>query len=356
MFYTKIAMNYLKTTTQIVVLVLISFFVSCSGGGDKTKQAGSNAPVQVKSAPVEINTEAKELLSYLDEMGDYVNGRNFPSLIKASSVFDELGKNNLIIDLRSADSFAKGHIKSAVNVEFSKLPKYFTNDIKPFEFDKIVMVCYTGQVSSYATSLLRLMGYGNVYALRWGMSGWNKDFAKDWWLNSVSADFESKLETKVNIKLAARDFPKMNTGKTTGEEIMDQRFISLFKAGYSDVFITAKKVFEQPKNFYTINYDRRDKYEAGHIPGSIRYKPNGTLGIVSEMQTIPANKEVVVYCGTGHNASFVAAYLRLFGYNAKILTYGNNGFMHDKMIRDKTKLSWLPFTETLIAGYPVVKN
>lgn len=349
-------MNYLKTISQIVALILILFFISCSGGGDKTKQVKSSTPVQVKYEPVEINTEAKELLGYLDEMGDYVNGRNFPSLIKASSVFEELGENNKIIDLRNSEAFAKGHIKGAVNIEFSKLPKYFTNDIKPFEFDKIIMVCYTGQVSSYATSLLRLMGYGNVYALRWGMSGWNKDFAKDWWLKSVSSDFENKLKSKVNKKLAARDFPKMNTGKSTGEEIMDQRFNHLFETGYSDVFISAEKVFEKPQNYYIINYDRRDKYEAGHIPGAVRYKPNGTLGIVSEMQTIPANKEVVVYCGTGHNASFVTAYLRLFGYNAKILSYGNNGFMHDKMIRDKTKLSWLPFTKTLIADYPVVKN
>ena len=47
-------------------------------------------------------------------------------------------------------------------------------DIKPFEFDRIVLVSNDGQHASYTTSLLRLMGYGNVYALRWGMSGWNK--------------------------------------------------------------------------------------------------------------------------------------------------------------------------------------
>ncbi len=349
-------MNYLKAITQIIAVVLIAFFISCTGGEKKSKQSESNTPVQVKAAPVEINTEAKALLSYLEEMGDYVNGRNFPSLIKATSVFEELEKNNHIIDLRGADAFAKGHIKGAVNVEFSKLPDYFTNDIKPFEFDRIILVCFSGQTSSYSASLMRLMGYGNVYAMRWGMSGWNKDFAGDWWLNAVSSDYGNKLEAGDNEKETAMDFPQMNTGKTSGEEILTARFNRLFEAGFSEAIISAEKVFEQPSNYFTINYDRRDKYEAGHIPGAIRYKPNGTLGIVSEMQTIPSNKEVVVYCGTGHNSGFVTAYLRLFGYDAKTLLYGNNAFMHDKMIQDKNTLSWLPFSESEIGDYPTVKN
>jgi rhodanese-related sulfurtransferase len=73
------------------------------------------------------------------------------------------------------------------------------------------------------------------------------------------------------------------------------------------------------------------------------------------MQTIPANKEVVVYCGTSHNSAFVTAYLRLFGYNAKTLRYGNNGFMHDKMVAEKANLSWLPFTEADIKDFPLEK-
>ena len=53
------------------------------------------------------------------------------------------------------------------------------------------------------------------------------------------------------------------------------------------------------------------------------------------MSTIPKDKEVVVYCETGHNSGFVTAYLRLFGYNAHTLSYGNNSFMDDKMVAEK---------------------
>ncbi len=345
----------MRTINQIIAAVLLSVLVACSGG-NKPKQAESVASAEIKSATVEINDEAQKLLKYLEESGDYVNGRNFPSLIKASAVNEELAGNIKIIDLRSPEAYAKGHIKGAVNVEFSKIPDYFSNVIKPFEFDKIVMVCKSGQTSSYATSLLRLMGYGNVYAMRWGMSGWSKDFGSDSWGDAVSDKYEGKLETAENARAALSDFPQMNTGKSTGEEILAERFNSLFAAGSEGAFITADQVFEQPQNFYTVNFERKDKYDAGHIPGAVRYKTNGTLGIVSEMQSIPTDKEAAIYCGTGHNSAFVTAYLRLFGYNAKTVMYGNNAFMHSKMLKDKALLSWLPFTEAEVGNFAYVKN
>jgi rhodanese-related sulfurtransferase len=346
----------MKSIKQISAVIILAVLISCSGGANKPKPTETSVKPESKTTIVAVNDESQKLLKYLEESGDYVNGRNFPSLIKASVVNAELGGKIKIVDLRSPEAFAKGHIKGAVNVEFSKIPDYFTNVIKPFEYDKIVMVCYAGQIASYTTSLLRLMGYGNVYAMRWGMSGWNKDFAADSWLKGISDKYESKLETAENERPALSDFPQLNTGKSTGEEILAARFNSLFAAGYADAFINADQVFEQPSNFYTVNFERKDKYDAGHIPGAVRYKTNGTLGIVPEMESIPTGKDVVVYCGTGHNSGFVTAYLKLFGYHAKTLLYGNNSFMHSKMIKDKALLSWLPFTEAEIGNFPYVKN
>jgi len=349
--------KHFRPFSQVTALIIVLFIASCSGGSNQKKQPDAPATAnQTVDKTIRVNDESQKLLKYLEETGDYVNGRNFPSLIKSSVVFKELGPTIHIIDLRDPKSFAKGHIKGAVNVDFTKIPDYFTNVIKPFGYNKIVMVCYAGQIASYTTSLLRLMGYGNVYAMRWGMSGWNKDFAKDAWLTSVSDKYEDKLESTENQRAAVTDFPQLNTGKSTGEEIMAARFNSLFAAGYADAFTSAEKVFEQPKNFYTINYERKDKYDAGHIPGAVRYKPNGTLGIVSEMETIPSGKEVAVYCGTGHNSGFVTAYLRLFGYNAKTIAYGNNAFMHKTMVEKRDQLSWLPFTEAEIDNLPYEKN
>ncbi|NQU86464.1 MAG: hypothetical protein HQ541_11945 [Mariniphaga sp.] len=345
-------MKLLRITNYFLSIFLVVLLIACSGSGSK-KSVEETIQDQPKEIPV--NDESQALLDYLVELGNYVNSRNIPSLIKVSSVYEELEGNNLIIDLRDEETYYKGHIKGAVNVSFSDIPDYMSNTIKPFEYDRIIMVCYAGQIASYTTALLRLIGYGNVYAMRWGMSAWNKEFANDSWLAVISGEYEDKLETTIHEKAQINDFPKMNTGKTIGEEIMDERIKAIFEAGYRASMVTAKKVFESPEDYYIINYDRRDKYEAGHIPGAIRYKPNGTLGIKAEMQTIPADKDIVIYCGTGHNSGFVTAYLRLFGYNAKTIYYGNNSFMYDKMVEDKSILSWIPFSEAEIEDYPFVK-
>ena len=335
------------------LIVFILLFTSCGGNKGKEQQTEKQP---AKSQEIKTNAESQALLDYLVELGDYANSRDFPSLIKASVVYDELNDNNLIIDLRNKETYADGHIKGAVNIDFKTLPEYFSQEIKPFEYNRIVLVCYAGQIASYASSLLRLKGYGNVYAMRWGMSGWNPKFAKDSWFDAVGSEFQEDLETTDREKAPKAALPELNTGETSGEKILEARIDSLFHAGFRDALIYADGLFESPEDYYIINYDRRDKYESGHIPGAIRYKPGATLGIKSEMETIPSDKKVVTYCTTGHTSGFVTAYLRLFGYDAKTLAYGNNSFMYDKMVEDKDSLSWLPFTEHEVEEYPYVTN
>jgi rhodanese-related sulfurtransferase len=201
---------------------------------------------------------------------------------------------------------------------------------------------------------LRLTGYGNVYAMM-GMSAWNRKYAESGWLKGISGKFEPSLEKEVHEKPAAAGMPVLKTGLNSGADISASRIKILFSEGTARIMITADEVFADPQQFFVINYERKDKYDDGHIPGAVRYKPNATLGLTAEMSTIPAERTVVVYCGTGHNSGFVTAYLRLFGYDARTLKYGNNGFMHDKMVKDNATLSWLPFSDADINDFPVVR-
>ncbi len=326
-------------------------------GNQNSGKQEESAPLKSASvaAPVAVNQEAQLLLKALEEGGDYVNSREFPSLIKASVVYEELGGNNHIIDLRPAAEYARGHIRGAVSVPFEGLPEYLETKIKPFEFGKIILVCQTGQTSGYATSLLRMMGYGNTYALRWGMSSWNSALAAEYWMQGLSSDFEGQLEGGDVPAAPPGDLPQLNTGLSSGDEILDLRFRRVMAEGSQPALITAAEVFADPSKYYIINFERKDKYESGHIPGAVRYKPAATLGILEEMQTIPADKTIVLYCGTGHNSAFASAYLRIFGYDAKTLMYGNNAFMINKMVKERAALSWLPFTADEVHDYETVR-
>ena len=339
-----------------VLLILCIFSVSgCKGKKTEIKQDLVQAVNTTVNKPVTIGTETTLLLKDLKENGDYVNSKVFPSLIKASIVNESLGKNILIVDLRSPKQFAEGHIKGAVNKKFEEVPSYFETGIKPFEYEKIIVVSEDGQISSYATCLLRLMGYGNVYSMRWGMSAWNNKYAQEGWLKGLSGKYETNLENAVNERPSLLGMPELKTGLLTGDEIGTARFRKLFVEGTGDILISADDVFSNPKKYYIINLDRKDKYEDGHIPGSVRYKPEGTLGYTDEMASIPVDKPVVVYCATGHNSGFATAYLRLLGYDAHTLKYGNNGFMYDKMVKQRSALSWLPFTTAEVNNFEVVK-
>ena len=344
-------MRHKLTLYALLLSLLAAFTVSCKG---KKSDKKPETVKEAASAPV-IGNETMLLLKDLEENGDYVNSQYFPSLIKASVVNEELGGKNLVLDLRSPELFDRGHIKGAVNKQFSELPEYFQSGIKPFEFDKIILVCEDGQVSSYTTALLRMMGYGNVFAMRWGMGGWNKAYAEESWMKGLSGQYEDRLEIVTNEIPVAQGMPEINTGLATGKEIGDERFRNLFVEGTASVLISADDVFSDPAKYFVINLERKDKYDAGHIPGAVRYKPEETLGFADVMATIPYDKTVVIYCGTGHNSAFATAFLRLFGYDARTLKYGNNCFMYDKMVKEKSTLSWLPFTLEESNDFPVIK-
>jgi rhodanese-related sulfurtransferase len=339
-------------------VLIISFLTILIVAGCTRKKAEKKqvpAVVPENRIPVVLGNETSLLLKDLKENGDYVNSKEYPSLIKASIVNESLDKNILVIDLRSSKLFSEGHIKGAVNKKFEELPGFFETGIKPFKYDKIIIVSEDGQVSSYTTSLLRLMGYGNVYSMRWGMSAWNKKYAQDGWFKGVSGKFETGLENKVNDRPLSKGMPELKTGMATGAEVGTSRFRKLFEEGTGNILISAEEVFSNPQKYYIINLERKDKYEDGHIPGAVRYKPEGTLGFPEEMASIPTDKTVVVYCGTGHNSGFATAYLRLFGYDARTLKYGNNGFMYDKMVKQRAALSWLPFSNADVNSFAVVK-
>ena len=137
------------------VSILISLsFTACSGKKPDNKQS----EVAAVKKQVVIGNETSLLLKDLQENGDYVNSQVFPSLIKASVVHESLGKNLFLIDLRSPELFIKGHIKGAVNKKFEELPAFFETGIKPFEFDKIIIVCEDGQLSSLYYLLIEAHG------------------------------------------------------------------------------------------------------------------------------------------------------------------------------------------------------
>jgi rhodanese-related sulfurtransferase len=297
--------------------------------------------------------ESQVLAEYLESTDsplgkDYVN-TDMPTIMPASEVktLNETGQV-YIIDIRSEADFNAGHIANAHNVAIANLVTHIEGvDLTPYT--KVAVVCYTGQTSGWATSLLRLLGYEKAFSLKWGMCSWNEIFAGKWNTAVASGNaYASQFTATATAKGAAGEMPELSTGKTTGQEILEARVDALLAEGFTPATVTNQTVFGALSSYYIVNYWPADQYaDPGHIPGAIQYTPKETMKLATDLKTLPTDKPVVVYCYTGQTSAFLAAYLRLLGYDAKSLLYGGNGMIYDIMAT-KGMTVW---SETQIMGY-----
>jgi rhodanese-related sulfurtransferase len=326
----------------ISLFILASLLTAC-GGAVEQKSVTAVAP--------EVAFDS--LITYMERSGDFINSPQVPAMISASAVYNKLDSNILVIDMRSASEFAKAHIPNSINVPFTQVLNYFEGKINPSCFDAIVMVCNAGQTASYTTSILRFLGYDNVFALKWGFSSWHKETAQTRWLARRSSKYSEVLQREANRKNPAGEFPKIETAERYGFAILRERAHKLFADGFSPITLTADTLFESGQNFYIANYWPEPLYNKGHIPGAIQYQPKKSLKRTEQLNTLPLDKTIVVYCFTGQHSAFVTAYLRLLGYDARTLVYGANSFMHSVMVKENTGNA---FTEKEIYDLPVTSG
>lgn len=82
----------------------------------------------------------------------------------------ERNERIFILDIRGKKDFAEKFIDGSVNCKWSEVYKLIEDDILPKD-NKIVVVCYKGQMSCQTVSILRILGY-DVFALYGGIDGW----------------------------------------------------------------------------------------------------------------------------------------------------------------------------------------
>jgi len=101
-----------------------------------------------------------------------LKSRDLGSLSTAMAV-RTINDGSDVVDLRTADKFAEGHILDATNIPATE----FTADAGPVRESKtnVLLVCDTGSRSSELTARLRKEGLENVFSLKGGMAAWQQD-------------------------------------------------------------------------------------------------------------------------------------------------------------------------------------
>lgn len=335
-------MNFFNSTMKFSGILLLALTMSaCSGSDTPTEQTST------------IN-EAEILLQYLEENGDIVNHPSIPFLINAEELYNKLNEGNyLVIDVRSARDFSRGHIENAVNIQPENILDYFENRIEPNSFEKITVVCNNAHLSGYVVALLRMLGYDNTFNMRFGMSAWHDDIARRFWYANLSDDLLGKLETAPHPKNSPGKLPNFSTGKTNGYEILRERAQIALEVNWEDVSIDFMDVLEEVEDYYVVNYWPEALYNQGHLPGAIHYNPKKSLHSNEDILTLPVDQPIIIYCYSGHHTVYVNAFLSVMGYEFGSLDYGTNSFIHQTMV--STQPPGRSFTEIQVKNFPLVK-
>ncbi len=331
--------NKFKKFRSIYATIAIILFLVVSGCKDNTTD------------PPAVN-ESDLLIQYLESAGagDYINvtGNNLATATEVKQNITADASKYFVMDIRDTATFAKGHIAGAVNVQFKDILTYFkTHEMTTYT--KVYMVCFSGQSAAYATSLLRLDGYNNVFSMKFGMASWHSDFSATW-KNGIGNGAQSLISQDTVAKPVLGSLPTLTTGKTTGKEILDARVAQLFIDGFPSV--KQDVLLGNLSNYFVMAYwTAADYKDPGHLQGAINYVPKSDFKSTMYLKTIPTNKTVAIYCYTGHTAAYAAAFLKVMGYDVKSISFGGNALFYDQMVA-KGKSAW---KDSECQNYEIVK-
>ncbi|MDP3945819.1 MAG: rhodanese-like domain-containing protein [Lutibacter sp.] len=316
-----------KLSLILIGLLLIpTLFLTSCDKGDDTLVVSVPAQKLMVDYMLANNLDINNILTSTD-------GVSFVAAPPADADLQTFLNKYYIIDIRSAADYATSHISGAKNVAFANiLAEGTASGSKP-----VLVVCYTGQTACYATALLRMSGFKNTQALKWGMSGWNSANAGSW-NNAIgnSANGHSNWSYDSAPTNMVFTKPVISSLSTDGATILKNRIELVISEGFK----TAKgsDVLATPTNYFVNNFFSAADYSAfGHIKGAYRINPL-TLADNSYLGLDPAAK-VVTYCYTGQTSAVITACLRVLGYDAYSLSFGMNGMYNNNTAWTSNKWS-----------------
>ena len=84
-----------------------------------------------------------------------------------------INNDALVVDIRSADAYGRGHIVNARNIPADELDSKLAS-LEQYKSKPVITVCDAGISSTRFVNKLRQSGFESAYGLKGGMSGWSQ--------------------------------------------------------------------------------------------------------------------------------------------------------------------------------------
>lgn len=294
-----------KLVTWVALLVLVVFAAGC---GSAPAPAPAATPPPAATAPA-IDKVAETKAAAWDgfkKMVADVGSKTFPlDPAKAKEILTGNEAKYLVIDMRSAEDYAKGHMKGAVNIPLGT----FAANINKLPMDKTLMLyCYSGQTSAMVTAPLKVYGYKVVSISRGFPSVEKAGFAVD----TVAVPFTGTENKPADAKAAA--------AQEGLKDIVD----ALAKQFAAKTLIVPGKdvkalVDAGAANYYIVDLRAAEDYAKGFVKGAVSV-PLATLP--EAMKFFPKDKTIVLYCYSGQTAGMALVPLKAEGVKLVSISTG----------------------------------
>ena len=219
------------------------------------------------------------------------------------------GDDMVVLDIRQAADYDKGHVKGAVNIPYGP---GFASALSELQKGKMTyLYCYTGQTAGQTVVLLNLAGI----PARSVNLGFNLGISK---VDGVAPYIETKANSVPGSKASYDPAVKA---------LFTEYFDNLAKVAgtpYANNIVTeanAKNLLDSgDSSVQFVSVRSAADFAKGHIAGAVNV-PWGK-GMERGFSVLPKNKKLVVYCYTGQTAGQTTAALRVLGYDAVSLRGG----------------------------------
>ena len=93
--------------------------------------------------------------------------------VEAGDAVKLINNDALVVDIRSAEAYSRGHIVNAKNIPSDELDSRLAK-LEQYKAGPVIAVCDNGITSTRAVNTLRGAGFESAYGLKGGMTSWNQ--------------------------------------------------------------------------------------------------------------------------------------------------------------------------------------
>jgi rhodanese-related sulfurtransferase len=248
------------------------------------------APADATAAPVGAAEALDAFASNIPE--------GFLATGKMDDVQSAMDAGVLMIDVREEGEYAEGHIPGAINIPLRTVAQ----NLDKIPADQPVLVyCASGLRAGTALSALRTLGYDNVKSFPGGWKAWSGDGRE---VSTEATEAQTVEPKAVDAELLAQV----------------DNFLSSIPEGFYSAGDVAKLQDAMDNGAFLVDVREPSEFEQGAITGAINV-PIRTL--MQNLDQIPADQPVIVYCASGHRAAMASGILHMAGYdNVRVFAPG----------------------------------